>query len=83
MRQHDVDRAVIDEQRRRLADKDEQIAALEVELEATRALADAEPSIREQFLRERARWYRTVSEYYQTQAELGFRLVRALQEQRR
>lgn len=76
MKQRDVDRAVIMRQREALIEANEKIQALEVELEATRALANAEPHLRETFLLERARWYRDLAHYYKDQAELAFALIR-------
>lgn len=78
MRRRDIDRAVIDRQRQLLSEKDEQIQALEVELEATQALVNAGPDA--ELL---AAWqqlacvYRAHRDFLRAQVQLALELLEA------
>lgn len=80
MKQSAIDAATINQQQKVLAQQAERIHELELELEIARAQADAEPSIREQFLLERARWYRTLANFYKNQAAVAAELLRIRRE---
>ncbi len=72
-----VDRAVVERQRELLAEKDDRILALEVELEATKALTGASESELVETYRQLARVYRAHRDFLRSQIDLAVELLEA------
>ena len=72
-----IDSAVIERQRQLLAEKEDRILALEVELEATRALSSASESELVQTYCQLARVYRAHRDFLRAQIDLVLELLDA------
>lgn len=78
----ECDRAVARRQDELLREKDDQITALQVELEATLALVDPDRDAQVAWLRQQCAVFRARWVYWQGQAELAAVMLRHLQERR-
>lgn len=72
-----IERAVVERQRQLLAEKDQRILALEVELEATRATVAVDETLLVQTWQHLARVQRARAEFYKSQVQLAVELLEA------